>query len=76
MKEFSISQFTFNTYEQYMNWKGIITSLNEKERQSIEGCLRTGYRDSFTTNRTLDLPYEVNFGGFAVGIRTIVGCSN
>lgn len=37
MREFSLSQFTFNTYEQYMNWKGIITSLNDKERQSIEG---------------------------------------
>ena len=37
MREFSLSQFTFNTYEQYMNWKGIINSLNEKERQSIEG---------------------------------------
>ena len=37
MREFSLSQFTFKTYEQYMNWKGIITSLNEKERQSIEG---------------------------------------
>ncbi len=37
MQEFSLSQFTFLTYEQYMNWKGIITHLKDTERQSLEG---------------------------------------
>lgn len=37
MQEFSLSQFTFQTYEQYMMWKKIVTHLKETDRQSLEG---------------------------------------
>ena len=37
MQEFSLSQFTFETFEQYMNWKKIITHLKETDKQSLEG---------------------------------------
>ncbi len=37
MQEFSLSQFTFNTYQQYMMWKKIISHLKDTDRQSLEG---------------------------------------
>ena len=37
LQEFSLSQFTFQNYEQYMMWKKIITHLKETDRQSLEG---------------------------------------
>jgi hypothetical protein len=37
MQEFSLSQFTFQTYEQYMMWKKIISHLKDTDRQSLEG---------------------------------------
>jgi hypothetical protein len=37
MQEFSLSQFTFQTYEQYMMWKKIIYHLKDTDRQSLEG---------------------------------------
>ncbi|MBW4449215.1 MAG: hypothetical protein KME38_20730 [Spirirestis rafaelensis WJT71-NPBG6] len=36
MQEFSLSQFTFKTYEQYMMWFGIINKLKEQDKQSLE----------------------------------------
>jgi hypothetical protein len=37
LQEFSLSQFTFQTYEQYMMWKQIISHLKNSDRQSLEG---------------------------------------
>ena len=37
LQEFSLSQFTFENYEQYMMWKKIITHLKDTDRQSLEG---------------------------------------
>ncbi|MEC4811900.1 MAG: hypothetical protein SAK29_01250 [Scytonema sp. PMC 1069.18] len=37
LQEFSLSQFTFQTYEQYMMWKKIISHLKDTDRQSLEG---------------------------------------
>lgn len=37
LQEFSLSQFTFQTYEQYMMWKGIISRIKDSDRQSLEG---------------------------------------
>lgn len=37
MQEFSITQFTFKNYEQYMNWKKIIEHLKDTDKQSLEG---------------------------------------
>lgn len=37
MQEFSLSQFTFKTYEQFMVWKKIITHLKDVDKQSLEG---------------------------------------
>lgn len=37
LQEFSLSQFTFESYEQYMMWKKIITHLKDTDRQSLEG---------------------------------------
>ena len=37
MQEFSLSQFTFQTYEQYISWKKIIEKAKDKHKQSIEG---------------------------------------
>ncbi len=36
MQEFSLSQFTFQTYEQYHEWLKIITKYKNKNRQSLE----------------------------------------
>lgn len=35
-QEFSLSQFTFKTYEQYMMWYGIVSKLKKQDKQSIE----------------------------------------
>jgi hypothetical protein len=37
MQEFSLSQFTFQTYEQYISWKKIIEKSKMKQKQSLEG---------------------------------------
>jgi len=37
MQEFSLAQFTFQTYEQYMMWFGIVSKLKDQDRQSLEG---------------------------------------
>ena len=37
MQEFSLSQFTFQTYEQYISWKKVIEKAKMKEKQSLEG---------------------------------------
>ncbi|NJM22996.1 MAG: hypothetical protein HC907_32070 [Richelia sp. SM1_7_0] len=37
LQEFSLSQFTFQSYEQYMMWKKIISHLKDTDRQSLEG---------------------------------------
>ena len=37
MQEYSLSQFTFQTYEQYINWKKVIEKAKEKHKQSLEG---------------------------------------
>ncbi len=37
MQEFSLAQFTFQTYEQYMMWFEIINKLKEQDKQSLEG---------------------------------------
>jgi hypothetical protein len=37
MQEFSLSQFTFETYEQYMSWKKVIEKAKMKQKQSLEG---------------------------------------
>lgn len=37
MQEFSLAQFTFQTYEQYMMWFGIVSKLKEQNKQSLEG---------------------------------------
>lgn len=37
MQEFSMTQFTFKTYEQYISWKKIIHRDKDSERQSLEG---------------------------------------
>jgi hypothetical protein len=37
MQEFSLAQFTFQSYEQYMQWFGIITKLKDQDKQSLEG---------------------------------------
>ncbi|NEQ20296.1 MAG: hypothetical protein F6K28_13835 [Microcoleus sp. SIO2G3] len=37
MQEFSLAQFTFQSYEQYMMWFGIVSKLKEQDRQSLEG---------------------------------------
>ena len=37
MQEFSLSQFTFQTYEQYISWKKAIEKAKDKHKQSIEG---------------------------------------
>jgi hypothetical protein len=37
MQEFSLSQFTFQTYEQYINWKKVIEKAKMKQKQSLEG---------------------------------------
>jgi len=37
LQEFSLSQFTFKTYEQYMMWKKIINHLKDTDKQSLEG---------------------------------------
>ena len=37
MQEFSLSQFTFKTYEQYMSWKKVIEKAKMKQKQSLEG---------------------------------------
>jgi len=37
MQEFSLAQFTFQTYEQYMMWFGIVSKLKEQDKQSLEG---------------------------------------
>lgn len=36
MQEFSLSQFTFQTYKQYQTWYKIITKLKQKNKQSLE----------------------------------------
>lgn len=36
LQEFSLSQFTFKTYEQYMSWYGIVSKLKKQDKQSIE----------------------------------------
>ncbi|MEG5067151.1 hypothetical protein QUB33_26465 [Microcoleus sp. B3-A4] len=37
MQEFSLSQFTFQTYEQYISWKKLIEKAKDKHKQSLEG---------------------------------------
>ena len=37
MQEFSLSQFTFQTYEQYISWKKVIEKAKMKQKQSLEG---------------------------------------
>jgi hypothetical protein len=37
MQEFSLSQFTFQTYEQYISWKKVIEKTKMKQKQSLEG---------------------------------------
>ena len=37
MQEFSLAQFTFQSYEQYMMWFGIVSKLKEQDKQSLEG---------------------------------------
>jgi len=37
MQEFSLSQFTFQSYDQYMSWKRIIEKMKMKKKQSLEG---------------------------------------
>ncbi|WP_414589111.1 hypothetical protein [Scytonema sp. PCC 10023] len=37
MQEFSLAQFTFQTYEQYMMWFGMVSKLKEQDKQSLEG---------------------------------------
>jgi len=37
MQEFSLSQFTFQTYEQYISWKKVIEKAKDKNKQSLEG---------------------------------------
>jgi hypothetical protein len=37
MQEFSLAQFTFQSYEQYMMWFGIISKLKGGDKQSLEG---------------------------------------
>jgi hypothetical protein len=37
MQEFSLSQFTFQSYDQYMSWKSIIEKMKMKKKQSLEG---------------------------------------
>jgi len=37
MQEFSLSQFTFKTYEQYVSWKKVIEKAKMKQKQSLEG---------------------------------------
>lgn len=37
MQEFSLSQFTFQTYEQYISWKKVIEKGKMKNKQSLEG---------------------------------------
>jgi hypothetical protein len=36
MQEFSLTQFTFKTYEQYHTWKKVIDSYKDKGKQSLE----------------------------------------
>ncbi|MDF5717181.1 MAG: hypothetical protein PUP93_25765 [Rhizonema sp. NSF051] len=47
LQEFSLSQFTFETYEQYMMWREIISRLKDTDRQSLEGFF-------LNDNETLD----------------------
>jgi hypothetical protein len=37
MQEFSLSQFTFETYEQYVSWKKVIEKAKMNQKQSLEG---------------------------------------
>lgn len=37
LQEFSLSQFTFQTFEQYMLWAGMIEKLKQEDYQSFEG---------------------------------------
>lgn len=37
LQEFSLFQFTFQTYKQYMMWEKIISHLKNTDRQSLEG---------------------------------------
>ena len=37
MQEFSLSQFTFQSYEQYISWKKVIEKAKDKNKQSLEG---------------------------------------
>jgi hypothetical protein len=37
MQEFSLAQFTFKTYEQYMLWFGMVSKLKNQDKQSLEG---------------------------------------
>ncbi len=36
LQEFSLSQFTFKTYEQYMTWYSAVSKLKKTDKQSIE----------------------------------------
>ncbi|MBW4597778.1 MAG: hypothetical protein KME46_33965 [Brasilonema angustatum HA4187-MV1] len=42
MQEFSLTQFTFKTYEQYISWKNVIEKDKTTERQSLEGFFLNG----------------------------------
>jgi hypothetical protein len=37
MQEFSLSQFTFQTYKQYISWKKVIEKTKINQKQSLEG---------------------------------------
>ncbi|NMG11943.1 hypothetical protein [Brasilonema sp. UFV-L1] len=37
MQEFSLAQFTFKTYEQYMMWFTMVSKLKDHDKQSLEG---------------------------------------
>jgi hypothetical protein len=37
MQEFSLSQFTFQTYDQYISWKKVIEKSKDENKQSLEG---------------------------------------
>lgn len=37
MQEFSLTQFTFKTYEQFIGWKKVIEKSKDKNSQSLEG---------------------------------------
>lgn len=36
MQEFSLTQFTFLTHEQYSSWRSVIEGMKQKDKQSIE----------------------------------------